>query len=361
VRLPDSLADLPQLCKLKVSHNALQRIPRSYSRFLVPRRATPPRGTQGSPRTALKLKSFQFEGNPIVYPPKIVCDMGWLSVLAYLENPIDFALRNFHDWDSTVVSSSSMSSSSSDLSPEKVPVLMETANDLLALLCDKSGRKSFSQFLKKEFNEENLLFWEAIDTLNKQESLLEPQDFQTEALLIFFKFIQTTDQPQGAPGAAKSYEVNLPYELKNDCVGLFNPESESYCGPPSCSDIKKVFGAAQANIFQMLSFDCFRRFVKSEDFILDFNNNKIPQQLKKYASFFPNPSDTRGSPASSPHKHQPSPPSTPSPHRNSISFSERQPTPTTTSHSLSFSTHSSVTTETAETTGDDYDDEDTAG
>ncbi|XP_037820960.1 regulator of G-protein signaling loco-like [Lucilia sericata] len=107
------------------------------------------------------------------------------------------------------------------------------------LLADPAGIKSFAEFLKLEYAAENIYFWTACERFRNMEN---PAERQAEALIIYTKHLSNGSfEPVNVDSKARSLvEQNLSNAEKN----LFHP--------------------AQKQIFNLMKFDCYQRFLKSD-------------------------------------------------------------------------------------------------
>ncbi|XP_074640641.1 regulator of G-protein signaling 12-like [Tubulanus polymorphus] len=113
------------------------------------------------------------------------------------------------------------------------------AVSLHRLLDDRSGLDAFTSFLKKEFSEENIVFWTACENYKKIEKLDERKTLATE---IFDKHlaVRSTEPVNIDSHARKITEENL----HKSHIDLFNE--------------------AQRQIFQLMKHDSYVRFLKSD-------------------------------------------------------------------------------------------------
>ncbi|KAK2889278.1 hypothetical protein QQF64_028594 [Cirrhinus molitorella] len=130
--------------------------------------------------------------------------------------------------------------------PEKLqkPTPEEAAQwreSLDKVLSNSYGLATFKSFLRSEFSEENIEFWEACEDFKKTKSLMK---MGTKAKKIYEDFIQT-----GGPK-----EVNIDHFTKD--VTLRNLVDLS----PS------TFEVAQSRIYTLMEKDSFGRFLRSEQY-----------------------------------------------------------------------------------------------
>ncbi|XP_051041890.1 regulator of G-protein signaling 18 [Phodopus roborovskii] len=125
------------------------------------------------------------------------------------------------------------------VSPEEAVKWAESFDKLLS---HRDGLDAFTRFLKTEFSEENIEFWEACEDFKKCK---EPQQISLEAKAIYEKFIQN-DAPK---------EVNLDFHTKEVITkSITQPTLHS-------------FDAAQSRVYQLMEQDSYTRFLKSEIYL----------------------------------------------------------------------------------------------
>ncbi|XP_028666845.1 regulator of G-protein signaling 21-like [Erpetoichthys calabaricus] len=118
-----------------------------------------------------------------------------------------------------------------------------------ALLRDESFLSAFHAFLRKEFSEENILFWKACEGLKK---LDVPDELPSKAVEIYNKFIQ--------PRAPK--EINIDHQTR-EVIKLHLQMPDISC-----------FDVAQKQIFSLMEKDSYPRFIKSEIYLNIVNKPK---------------------------------------------------------------------------------------
>lgn len=119
----------------------------------------------------------------------------------------------------------------------KGPTAWGTAIEIL--LGDPAGIKSFAEFLKLEYAAENIFFWTACERFKNIEN---PAERQAEALIIYTKHLTNGSlEPVNVDSRARSLvEKNL------------------------CEANRDLFQPAQKQIFNLMKFDCYQRFLKSD-------------------------------------------------------------------------------------------------
>jgi regulator of G-protein signaling len=107
------------------------------------------------------------------------------------------------------------------------------------MLNDVNGLKIFSEFLKKEFSGENIYFWTACERFRQIDIQAERIK---EALAIYEKHL--------ANGAMEP--VNIDSNARNHARDRL-----------STAD-KDLFSSAQKQIFNLMKFDSYQRFIRSD-------------------------------------------------------------------------------------------------
>lgn len=110
---------------------------------------------------------------------------------------------------------------------------------LEALLKNPFGLRCFEAFLKKEHSEENIMFWKAIETYR---TINDPVKLRKMAIDIYHTYLAG-----GAPG------------LVNVDQKAVKKAEEKLINPDAC-----MFDLPQEQIFMLMKYDCFPRYVKSE-------------------------------------------------------------------------------------------------
>ncbi|XP_035829034.1 regulator of G-protein signaling 10-like [Aplysia californica] len=118
------------------------------------------------------------------------------------------------------------------------------------LLQDPVGVEVFSEFLRKEFSEENILFWKACEQYRQ---LTSDSERNAEAGVIYGRFLSpTADDPVNVDGVARSHTRTF---LDNPTVDMFD--------------------VAQKQIYQLMRRDSYVRFVKA-----DLYKNKLMEEME---------------------------------------------------------------------------------
>ncbi|CAF0987503.1 unnamed protein product [Rotaria sordida] len=109
------------------------------------------------------------------------------------------------------------------------------------LLNDDAGLHVFTEFLKKEFSQENIQFWIACEKFKK---LSDPEEIRHHANLIWSTYLHDTDDG--------SCPINIDSRTRQEC-------QQSLLNKPHAH----IFEKAQSQIFQLMKYDSYSRFLKS--------------------------------------------------------------------------------------------------
>ncbi|XP_016847736.2 regulator of G-protein signaling 10 isoform X1 [Anolis carolinensis] len=115
------------------------------------------------------------------------------------------------------------------------------ASSLENLLEDQEGVKRFREFLKREFSEENVLFWLACEEFKK---IKDKKQMKTKANEIYMTFLSSK----------ASFQVNVEGQSRLD---------ESILEAPH----PLMFQKLQDQIFNLMKYDSYSRFLKSDVFL----------------------------------------------------------------------------------------------
>nr|XP_033806224.1 regulator of G-protein signaling 12 isoform X2 [Geotrypetes seraphini] len=107
------------------------------------------------------------------------------------------------------------------------------------LLQDPVGVRYFSEFLKKEFSEENILFWQACEYFSRVPAH-DKKELSYRAREIFNKFLCSK--------ATMPVNIDSQAQLADDILNAPHPE---------------IFKEPQLQIFNLMKFDSYTRFLKS--------------------------------------------------------------------------------------------------
>ncbi|XP_063818772.1 regulator of G-protein signaling 10 [Pseudophryne corroboree] len=114
------------------------------------------------------------------------------------------------------------------------------ATSLDNLLADPEGVAEFTDFLKREFSEENLLFWLACEDFKKTEDL---EKMKKKAKDIYTRFLSSK--------ASSPVNVEGQSRIGEQMLKQFHP---------------LMFEKLQEQIFNLMKYDSYGRFLKSEKF-----------------------------------------------------------------------------------------------
>ncbi|XP_034366056.1 regulator of G-protein signaling 10 isoform X1 [Arvicanthis niloticus] len=164
----------------------------------------------------------------------------WSPVEAILMGQIGFTgsmwrflrpvTQDFHDSDG-----------SSSSSHQSLKSTAKWASSLENLLEDPEGVKRFREFLKKEFSEENVLFWLACEDFKKMEDKKQMQEKAKEIYMTF---------------------------LSNKASSQVNVEGQSRLSEKILEEPHPLmFQKLQDQIFNLMKYDSYSRFLKSDLFL----------------------------------------------------------------------------------------------
>uniref|UniRef100_A0A8D1FX37 Regulator of G-protein signaling 12 n=1 Tax=Sus scrofa TaxID=9823 RepID=A0A8D1FX37_PIG len=108
------------------------------------------------------------------------------------------------------------------------------------LLQDPLGIRYFSDFLRKEFSEENILFWQACECFNHVPAH-DKKELSCRAREIFSKFLSSK--------ATTPVNIDSQAQLADDILSAPHPD---------------MFKEQQLQIFNLMKFDSYARFLKSQ-------------------------------------------------------------------------------------------------
>ncbi|XP_055632262.1 regulator of G-protein signaling loco isoform X1 [Toxorhynchites rutilus septentrionalis] len=142
---------------------------------------------------------------------------------------------------------------SSSASGVAQPGVVSWGTSFEKLLEDTAGLHTFSEFLKKEFSAENIYFWTACE---RYRQLADREERAKEAQTIFAKHL---DSGCSEPVNVDSIARNIAQENL--------PQAE-----------QTLFAAAQKQIFNLMKFDSYQRFIKSDMYrtCLDAETKALP-------------------------------------------------------------------------------------
>jgi hypothetical protein len=109
------------------------------------------------------------------------------------------------------------------------------------LLNDEMGLHVFTEFLKKEFSQENIQFWVECEKLK---ALTDPDEIHKKANAIWSTYLHDTDDG--------SCRINIDSRTRHECQQGLLSKPNAY-----------IFEKAQSQIFQLMKLDSYTRFLKS--------------------------------------------------------------------------------------------------
>lgn len=145
------------------------------------------------------------------------------------------------------------------------------------LLQDPVGLSVFTDFLKKEFSQENILFWIECE---KFKTLTDSDEVRTSFVLFFFGIdfvffeIKIREKANSIwstyfhdPTDDDSCRINIDNRTRQEC-------QQSLVTNPN----RNTFDQAQTQIFQLMKYDSYPRFLKS-DMFKEWLNKEIPVNI----------------------------------------------------------------------------------
>lgn len=156
----------------------------------------------------------------------------------------------------------SVTGSQGGTSPGKdVSRVASWAADFDKLLADPAGLQTFAEFLKKEFSHENIYFWCACEKFKSLESGAERLKFAKE---VIERHLETgASEPVNVDSVANSTTQDQLAQCSQD-------------SPPNL----ELFKTAQTQIYNLMKFDSFSRFLKSDlykdSLLADMAANPLP-------------------------------------------------------------------------------------
>ncbi|XP_044518533.1 regulator of G-protein signaling 10 [Gracilinanus agilis] len=154
----------------------------------------------------------------------------WASISPRSYSSDTQRMENIHDGDGTPSSSH-----------QNVKGTTKWATSLENLLEDPEGIKRFREFLKKEFSEENVLFWLACEDFKK---IQDKKQMQEKAKEIYMTFLSSK----------ASSQVNVEGQSRLNEKILEEPHP-------------LMFQKLQDQIFNLMKYDSYSRFLKSDLFL----------------------------------------------------------------------------------------------
>ncbi|KAL0269753.1 UNVERIFIED_CONTAM: hypothetical protein PYX00_007383 [Menopon gallinae] len=125
------------------------------------------------------------------------------------------------------------------------------------LLEDPSGLHTFAEFLKKEFSQENIIFWVSCEKYNKLED-------ESERKVLASQIFET------------HLAVGAPEPVNVDAHATQSTQNKLSEAPPD------LFLSAQKQIFNLMKFDSYPRFIKSELYkeclLREMSGEELPYQ-----------------------------------------------------------------------------------
>nr|CAH0105555.1 unnamed protein product [Daphnia galeata] len=141
------------------------------------------------------------------------------------------------------------------------------AESFTALMASKQGSSLYHDFLQREFSNENLEFWQAVEDYKNN---TKPKEMAAKAQQIYKDFL-TVNQ------SSKKQQVNVDAETRS--ITLANIQ----CDNPD----EHAFDRAQRRIQHMMERDSYQRFLKSDVFLELVNGTKNWKKFLSLSSSLP--------------------------------------------------------------------------
>lgn len=129
--------------------------------------------------------------------------------------------------------------------------------------CFSAGQKLFADFLKSEFSDENILFWQACEELKKERN---PEKIEEKARIIYEDFISILSPKEvscrfGICGPARSRpHRTLPFQVSLDS------RVREIINNNMVHPTAHTFDEAQTQIYTLMHRDSYPRFVGSNHY-----------------------------------------------------------------------------------------------
>jgi PAS domain S-box-containing protein len=133
-----------------------------------------------------------------------------------------------------------------DLFAKEIFLHSPQTEGLQKFLADELGRKAFISFLKTEFAEENMMFYEEVEKLK----LMSPKELAQTASVLVEKYITPDSE----------FQANISDGLRANITAAMNNENAS------AETILEAFVTAQQDAFKIMSLGAFPRFLMSKAF-----------------------------------------------------------------------------------------------
>lgn len=122
------------------------------------------------------------------------------------------------------------------------------------VLDDPEGLKTFTEFLKREFSAENIMFWIACKQYDQLTDVNQMRKLAKEVCDLHLR-----------PGATEAVNINS-HTRQSVMSQVNNP-------PPD------LFAQAEKEIFSLMKFDCYQRFLKSDIYVESLTAEKLGKPL----------------------------------------------------------------------------------
>ncbi|CAF3080341.1 unnamed protein product [Rotaria socialis] len=179
--------------------------------------------------------------SPFLEHPSLIEDLRARFASAYILTTASTLTEAYNEHELSSQHETSINEGSIDLNDENC-LATSWALSFEKLLNDEIGLYIFTEFLKKEFSQENIQFWIECEKLKK---LSDPDEIRQKASSIWSTYLQDTDDG--------SCRINIDNRTRHECQQLLltNPSIHT-------------FEKAQSQIYQLMKYDSYTRFLKSD-------------------------------------------------------------------------------------------------
>ncbi|CAF1103597.1 unnamed protein product [Adineta ricciae] len=190
----------------------------------------------------LDANSFHYHpSSPFVDHPPSVEDLRARFASAYILTTAPSLTAIHNDDELSLQHETSINEGSIDMSEEHCSA-MSWAICFEKLLNDELGLQVFTEFLTKEFSQENIQFWVECENFKK---LTNNDEIREKANLIWSTYLHDTDDG--------SCRINIDNRTRQECEQLLSTSPDIH-----------LFEKAQSQIFHLMKYDSYTRFLKSD-------------------------------------------------------------------------------------------------
>ncbi|CAF4058852.1 unnamed protein product, partial [Rotaria magnacalcarata] len=179
--------------------------------------------------------------SPFLDHPSLIEDLRARFASAYILTTASTLTEAYNEHELSLQHETSINEGSIDFNDDNC-LATSWALSFEKLLNDEIGLYIFTEFLKKEFSQENIQFWIECEKLKK---LSDPDEIRQKASSIWSTYLQDTDDG--------SCRINIDNRTRHECQQLLltNPSIHT-------------FEKAQSQIYQLMKYDSYTRFLKSD-------------------------------------------------------------------------------------------------